>query len=524
MDLEWYEQRKKPLMLTQIAAMTVDENWTPEDLFYSRIRPQYEDVSDWKHMAFSGGSQSDFLGSSELRSVLASLKSWLREGDVLCWWNKGGKDKLDSYLRCYGIILPTSQHRFLQDYITPLAKQRGLSSANPYRLAKALGVFASEKEHYSPDDLSVVQKLLQRLHFQQSDLLRPAKAKASKGTPKAHPDMLYRMDIEHNTLHRRDCSHLPVGVFLPEHETINACITGSATACPHCLRAEIRQARIDRNKRIIKSSNYIFVYAPGSSVFHRADCPHILDSAKICGFGRFDKGIKAGMRPCKHCQPSINDEGSKAKVSLGTPQPLPPKKELQAIVRFNKAQMERKEAEMDSMSDQERQDFLTLTNPAYGFWAAAGYGTFHSRSCCKMKGLTNIRGFAKYDEAIRAGYTPCRCCKPTRKQDIVYSIPLSNKTRANESPADLASLCEKAGYDYSRDEENFEFLTPVGRWRIHLKTMPVTVDHLNLTMSPDSPHLFHRQHRVFLSLRDAFYYIKRHDDDLWHHGRRAIIG
>lgn len=34
MDLEWYEQKKKPLMLTQIAALTVDENWTPEDLFY----------------------------------------------------------------------------------------------------------------------------------------------------------------------------------------------------------------------------------------------------------------------------------------------------------------------------------------------------------------------------------------------------------------------------------------------------------------------------------------------------------
>lgn len=56
MDLEWYEQKKKPLMLTQIAALTVDENWTPEDLFYSRICPKYQDVSDWTHMAFSGGA------------------------------------------------------------------------------------------------------------------------------------------------------------------------------------------------------------------------------------------------------------------------------------------------------------------------------------------------------------------------------------------------------------------------------------------------------------------------------------
>lgn len=517
MDLEWYEQRKKPLMLTQIAAMTVDRYWAPEDLFYSRIRPKYEDVSDWSHMAFSGGNPSDFFQASPLRTVLLDLKSWLREGDVLCWWSRGAKDRLDSYLKHYGIVLPTDQHRFLQGHISSLAKKKGLSTANPYRMAKALGLPTMTKEHYSSDDVKMVQRLLRYLDFPQSNLLLPVKSKSSS---KAHPDMPYRMDVEHNMLHQRDCPHIPSGALLTEHETLNACITGGATACPHCLGEDLKKARIERNRRIINGSHYVFVYAPGSSVFHRADCPHILDAVEINGFGRFDKGKRLGLRPCKYCQPSINNEASKA--CLGSPHPLPPKKELQAIVRFNKARMERQEAKLGSMSDQEREDFLTLTNPGYGFWAAAGYGTFHSRSCRKMKGLTKIRGFARYDEAVRAGFTPCKCCKPTRKQDIVYSIPLSNKTRADESPADLAALCEKVGYEYSRDEDDFEFLTPVGRWRIHLNSMPVTVDHLNLTMTPDNPHLFHRQHRVFLSLRDAFFYIKRHDDDLWHHGRRAI--
>ena len=150
MDLEWYEQKKKPLMLTQIAALTVDENWAPEDLFYSRIRPKYQDVSDWNHMAFSGGSQSDFLNASPLRSVLLDLKSWLREDDILCWWSKSGKDRLDSYLKHYGIALPTEQHRFLQGHITLLAEQRGLSAANPYHMAKALGLSTTAKQHYSP--------------------------------------------------------------------------------------------------------------------------------------------------------------------------------------------------------------------------------------------------------------------------------------------------------------------------------------------------------------------------------------
>lgn len=61
MDLEWYEQGSKPLMLTQIAALTVDENWETGELFYRRIQPQYEDVSDWGHVAFSGGTQVDFI-------------------------------------------------------------------------------------------------------------------------------------------------------------------------------------------------------------------------------------------------------------------------------------------------------------------------------------------------------------------------------------------------------------------------------------------------------------------------------
>ena len=43
---------------------------------------------------------------------------------------------------------------------------------------------------------------------------------------------------------------------------------------------------------------------------------------------------------------------------------------------------------------------------------------------------------------------------------------------------------------------------------------PYRLDHINLTKTPDNRTVFHRQPRLFLSLRDAFYYIKRHDDGL----------
>ena len=95
MDLEWYEQGSKPFMLTQIAALTVNKNWETRKLFYRRIQPQYEDVSDWGHVAFSGGAQVDFEGASPLRPVLEQISRRLREDDVLCWWSRGGKGEVE---------------------------------------------------------------------------------------------------------------------------------------------------------------------------------------------------------------------------------------------------------------------------------------------------------------------------------------------------------------------------------------------------------------------------------------------
>lgn len=56
--------------------------------------------------------------------------------------------------------------------------------------------------------------------------------------------------------------------------------------------------------------------------------------------------------------------------------------------------------------------------------------------------------------------------------------------------------------------------TEVGIWRINTASSPYRLDHINLTMTPDNRTEFHRQPRLFLSLRDAFYYIKRHDEGL----------
>jgi hypothetical protein len=187
----------------------------------------------------------------------------------------------------------------------------------------------------------------------------------------------------------------------------------------------------------------------------------------------------------------------------------------EAYLRLMQAQEARRSGlSEEGLSETKKDDILTLTNTGYGFWAGAGYQNFHLYNCPKLKGLTHIRGFARYRDATREGLTPCKCCKPTEKHDVLYSIPITSRVRENETVEDMVTLCKQYSYPYEQDKTYFTFLTAVGRWRIHLDSMPIALDHINLTRTPDNPYLYHNQPRLFLSLQDAFRYIQRHDQEL----------
>lgn len=62
MDIEWIENRYHHINPTQIAAMRVDEQWNCQDQFYSRIYPRDNSFHNWKHMAYIGGTPSDWSG------------------------------------------------------------------------------------------------------------------------------------------------------------------------------------------------------------------------------------------------------------------------------------------------------------------------------------------------------------------------------------------------------------------------------------------------------------------------------
>ena len=54
----------------------------------------------------------------------------------------------------------------------------------------------------------------------------------------------------------------------------------------------------------------------------------------------------------------------------------------------------------------------------------------------------------------------------------------------------------------------------VGKWKIDMDLRPVRLEHINLVSQPENTKKYHVQPRLFLSLKDTFDYIMRHDNAL----------
>ena len=124
-----------------------------------------------------------------------------------------------------------------------------------------------------------------------------------------------------------------------------------------------------------------------------------------------------------------------------------------------------------------------------------------------------VRGFDTFEAAQKAGFKPCKNCRPSPKQNIEVSIPIDNEVRENESLTELSLYCVRMGYEYSIESAKFYVNTPVGKWILNIKERPVTAEHINLVKDPYGER-YHRQPRIFLSIRDALRYIHRHDSNL----------
>ena len=318
-----------------------------------------------------------------------------------------------------------------------------------------------------------------------------------------------------------------------------------------CCREKFR-AELENNYRsFVDRRGFSFVYAENSPVFHRISCVHArrIPLNELRGSGSYEGCARLGLKPCPFCKP--RPERRAVKAPAAKPKKKPVRKqyskpfvnhiytvaanggtegsnagmrtfrltraltdsELQALSRHSIAAKERSSIDYQSLSEREKRDALTITNPGFAFWAGRGYRCFHLHGCPKLSGVTELRGFATYYDAVHSGLRPCKHCKPSSKFDILRSVPIAQQLRGAEGPETLDVLCEEQGYAHSVDGGKYLIETPVGKWRLVLGTLPVDVYHMHMDDGAKRRN-FHKQPRLFLSLTDTFEYIRRHDSAL----------
>ena len=267
-----------------------------------------------------------------------------------------------------------------------------------------------------------------------------------------------------------------------------------------------------------------YIYSEKSRLFHKTSCVNVqkIPYPQIHGSVWYDTAVKHGYSPCGFCKPRPEDE----KEPLHTRQekaaaaPAKPKKaqapydrclnryELNAVKRHEQAVKERAALPAD-LRGQENKDAFVLSSSDFAFWSAEGYQTFHLRNCPKLRGLSRLHGYGRFSEAARFGLTPCKLCRPTKKHDIIASVPMNQKIRKAETEEQIDAYCERRGWKHSSKDGVYYIETPVAKWKLYMGTYPLEVYHM-----PEGKDEYHKQHRTFLSMTDTVEYIRRHDESV----------
>jgi len=521
-DIEWMTNTAGHFSPTQLAAIKVDAEWNEVNRFESFIRPRDSEFHDWKHVAYTGGTATEFLHARNAHNVLQSFLDWLTKDDIILWWYNESDIVLKKLVSLIFKTKLPNRTVAINEYVYSFLAGQQNSRGNAYKIAQARDIETNvDQMHYAMNDAIVMQKLMKKLGYPQSDLLKPVVREKKEWYPSAQSKELpYQYDPKTNTVHYKDCPELLIsGAITKGYETWKTPLKKGYKPCD-CCKEEYQKAFRERNLDTLERTQYTYVYAPNSKIFHRYSCGIMLSAKSILGTRKYETVIKTGRTPCKICNPTPGDiyrplpaQLKIARLQKNTKK-MVAKEDAKAILRQKVAAEERyRRLKDDSLSQQERNDIFTLTQPRFAFWVGQGYQTFHLRTCPKLQEVSNLRGFGTYKEATRAGYTPCRKCRPTAKNDIKVSIPITNRVREDEKIEDLEAMCLEAGYAHHREGAYLYLETPVGKWRVNVSESPVKLDHINLVKTPGA-RKYHEQPRIFLSFIDTFDYIKRHDEEL----------
>lgn len=547
MDFEWIENTKHEVCPTQLSAIRVDPQWTVSDRFNARIKPFNPTFYQWNHVAFRGGEPRDFLYGESIVGAFERFFDWLKSTDSLCWWNN---EPAALFAEFAEKIL---KHTMEQDHYiaSPIVKRLLINGekaiGSPYKLLHKLNVERPAPEHCSANDVEAIRLVLLHLNVDLFWLYSgcvpiPYNTNA---TDKAQPvrKSPFLCDPKSNLVHVSSCKRIHEAEALQGYDTLASCIKRRFLPCA-CCKNEYWEESAKRVQAVLNHTEYNYVYGKGSTIFHRPSCIHVkrIPYTDIQGCVRYDTAIHKGLRPCGWCKPvnlGIQENLSIRYIPKSTKKAhrkveLPPSDygkvskeesywkttrrltmdERKALLRHEQAVKERRTTDYSSMTTEQRKDASVLTQPGFVFWAATGYSTFHVRKCVKLNHVSDLRGFARFQDAIGAGLRPCKMCKPSSKDDLIVSVPFQQQARGKEDPSILTNLCERYGFQHSYKAPEYLIETPVGKWRLVTNTVPVDVFHINLVKTPDNRTNYHKQHRLFLSLTDTFDYIRRHDHSL----------
>lgn len=293
-----------------------------------------------------------------------------------------------------------------------------------------------------------------------------------------------------------------------------------------CCKTEYRAALKERNIDMVSRMQSNYIYSPDSDVFHKCGCGTMYSANRIMGTMTYAAILKTGRRPCKLCRPTAKTEiaypplnqepafSPKIKPTLSNEENRAIKRQRFAIAERERLMSPSKNPSEKSLSERERNNIITLTQPGFAFRAGQGCRNFHRFGCPKlMSDATMIQGFSTFNEAVAAGHTPCRKCKPSAKRDVKLSIPITSRTRGSEKIKDEEDMCRRYGFSCHIEGEFLCVETPVGKWRIKTRYLPIRLEHINLVRDPHGTE-YHVRQRLFLSVGDAVKYIKRHDASL----------
>lgn len=152
-DLEWIDLSKNNRIVTQYAAMRVDEQWNVLDEIEQLVRVKKASRYSKSHIALNGYLPERFTQAPEWENCLERLRCWLQPEDDVFVWHLSSKAVLEEewqkhYNEQFPYRIIEIRHR-----LYAFAKLYDAATGGVYSIAKQLGLTASSPEHCSKNDV-----------------------------------------------------------------------------------------------------------------------------------------------------------------------------------------------------------------------------------------------------------------------------------------------------------------------------------------------------------------------------------